>query len=198
MANSSVAYGFRSVGLIDGSSPNFGVNRQLLINPAAAQKMFYGDVLLPIAGGYFAPFTVEVAGGAPVGGIADGLFAWQSVNARMTLRQNWWPGVAGDVVAGGVLSLSAVTNPQTVFQVRSAGTSGGPVTAAQIGQNVNLFIGTGGNTLNGLSSMAIDDATIGAGPSLPFKIYGLVGAPQSDPTSIYNEVLVIFNNLANA
>ena len=67
--------------------------------------------------------------------------------------------------------------------------------AAQIGSNVNLYIGAGGNTLNGLSSMAIDDASIGAGPSLPFKIYGIVQAPESDPTSIYNEVFVVFNNL---
>lgn len=196
MTNPSVGYGFRAVGLVDGSSPNFGIYRGALVNPASAQKMFYGDVLLPISGGFFAPFTVEVGGGAPVGGVAGGLFVWPSLAARMTIRQNWWTGVAGDVVAGGQLGLSVEQNAQTVFQVRSAGTSGGPVTAAQIGSNANFTIGAGGNTLNGLSSMMLDDATIGAGASLPFKIYAIVQAPESDPTSINNEVLVVFNNLS--
>lgn len=200
MSNPSTPYGFRAVGLIDGSGPTFGVYRRASINPAAGQKMFYGDVLLPISGGYFAPFTSEVGGGAPVGGVAGPQFTWTSLTARMEIWQNWWTGNTADVPSGGGVDVGVEANSQTVFQVRSAGTSGGPVTASQIGQNANFTLGAGGaggNTFNGLSSMALDDSTIGTGPSLPFKIFGIVLAPQSDPTSIYNEVFVIFNNLGS-
>ena len=63
MANPSTAYGFIAIGLVDGSNPTFGVYRNGLINQAAAQKIFQGDVLLPLSGGYFAPVTAEVGGG---------------------------------------------------------------------------------------------------------------------------------------
>lgn len=196
MSNPSTAYGFRFVGLIDGTSPNFGVYRRATVNPAAAQKIFYGDVLLPLSGGYFAPFTSEVGGGAPVGGVAGPQFDWTSLTARMQIWQNWWTGNAADVAAGGAVNIGVESNPQAVFQVRSAGTSGSPVAQTQVGQNANFTVAAG-NTLNGLSGFALDDSTIGTGPSLPFKIFGIVQAPESDPTSLYNEVLVIFNNLAN-
>ena len=195
MANPSVAYGFRAVNLIDGSGmPNFGVFRGALINPAAGQKMFYGDVVAPLAGGFFAPATVT-GGGAAIGGVAGTYFMWPSLTARQNIRDHWWTGNAADVSPGGQVQLAVEAAQNIVFQVRSAGTSGNPVTAAQVGQNANFIVGAGGNTLNGLSSYALDDNTIGAGATLPFKIYGLVPAPSSDPTSLYNEVYVVINNL---
>src|SRR6516164_3057667 len=123
MANPTVAYGFRAVGIIDGSgTPNFGVFRRAGINPAAAQAMFYGDVLAPISGGFFAP--ASTLNGA-IGGIADGMFQWPSLSARQNVRQNWWTGVAADVVAGGTVDMSTNAATNIIFQCRSAGTSGG-------------------------------------------------------------------------
>lgn len=195
MSNPSTPYGFRAIGLLDGFAPTFGIYRAGQINPANGNSIFYGDVLKPLSGGYFDVFTAAVVGGAPVGGVAAGHVVWPSLAQRMTARQQWWPGTPTDVVASGVVGFGAEVNGQTVFQCRSSGASGGPVTAAQIGSNVNFVYGAG-NRLNGLSGFALDDSTIGAGASLPFTIYGLVQAPESDPTSIYNEVLVVFNNLA--
>lgn len=195
MSNPSTAYGFRCVGLLDGIAPNFGTYRRANVNPAAGQKIFFGDVLLPISGGYFAPFTAEVGGGAAIGGVAGPQFSWNSLGARHQVWTNWWTGNAADVASGGVVEIGVEMNPQAVFQVRSAGTSGAAVGQSAVGENANFTIGAGGNTLNGLSSMALDDNTIGTGPALPFKIIGIVQQPESDPTSIYNEVLVIINNL---
>ena len=70
------------------------------------------------------------------------------------------------------------------------------MTQAQVGSNAPFVLGAGGNTLNGISSMALDDANIGTTSTFPFKIYRLVQQPESDPTSIYNEVLVVINNLS--
>jgi len=193
MANPSIAYGFRAVSLIDGSGmPNFGVFRGALINPAAAQKMFYGDVVAPISGGYYAPATV--LNGA-IGGVAGTYFMWPSLTARQNIRDHWWTGNAADVAPGGTVQLAVEAASNIVFQCRSAGTSGGPVTQAQVGSNAPFILGAGGNTLNGISSMALDDANIGATSTFPFKIYRMVQQPESDPTSIYNEVLVVINNL---
>lgn len=197
MSNPSTPYGFRFVGLIDGTNPTFGIYRRGLIQASAATKMFYGDVVAPLSSGYFAPQSVT-GGGAAVGGVAGNLFDWDSLAARMHVWQNWWTGVASDVPSGENVSVGVISNPQAVFQVRSSGASGAAVAQSAVGENANFTVGSGGNTLNGLSSYALDDSTIGTGSSLPFKIYGIVPAPESDPTSIYNEVFVIFNNLANS
>lgn len=197
MANPTTGYGFRPIGLIDGASPTFGQYRGAYVNPANTNKIFYGDVMKPLSGGFMDVFTAPVGGGAAVGGIFGNNVNWPSVSARMSLRRQYWPGTPSDVAAGGSVGVSIDVNSMTVFQVRSAGTSGGPVTAAQVGLNANFVVGTGGNTTTGISSFMLDDANIGSGASLPFKIIGLVQAPQTDPTSVNNEVLVIFNNLTN-
>jgi hypothetical protein len=195
MANPTVGYGFRPVALIDSSGvPNFGAYTGF-INPASAQKIFYGDVLAVLAGGYFAP-AAFVGGGGPIGGVADSLFMWNSITARMRLRQNFWTGVAGDVQPGGTVEMRANCFSNVVFQCRTTGLSGNPVTQAQVGYGINFNAGAGGNPLNGLSSYMADDSQMNATPgSLPFKVYGIVGNPESDPTSINNEIQVVFNNL---
>ena len=196
MTNPSTPYGFTSVGLIDGSAPTGGIYKRGAVNPASSSKIFQGDVVAPLSGGFFAA-QAPTGGGAPVGGIAVGDFSWTSLTARMQIWQNWWTGNTADVPSGGGVSIGVNANQQEVFKVRSAGTSSAAVNATQVGSNANFVAGSGGNTANGLSSYALDDANIGSGASLPFKIYGLVPAPESDPTSIYNEVFVIFNSLTS-
>ncbi len=196
MANPNTPYGFRAVGLIDGSAPTFGVFRNAGLNAATnTNKIFQGDVLLPLSGGYFDVATVT-GGGAAIGGILGDLVIWPSAGRRMTARQNWWPGTPTDVVSGGLVGLSVEAHPRTIFQVRTTGTTRA-VVATDIGSNINFNVGGGGNTLNGLSSMSADDNTIASTSTLPFKIYGIVQTPESDPTSLYNEIFVIFNNLTN-
>lgn len=194
MANPSTLYGFAENGLRDGSSPTFGM-KSGLINPADTGAIYGGDVSLPISGGYYNNFAAAVPGGAPVGGVFVPDFTWLSLAAVKRIYNRAWLGATGDLSGATPPTCKLIVNPQAVFRVRSAGTSGGPVTLAQVGSNVNIYIGaTPGNNL--ISNFGIDDLSIGAGPSLPFKIVGLVEAPQSDPTAIYNEVFVIFNNLA--
>lgn len=194
MANPSTLYGFAENGLIDGASPTFGMMSGL-ISPENTVAIYGGDVSLPIASGYYAAFPLAVGGGAPVGGIFVPDFTWLSLAAGMRRYNRAWLGAIGDLISAAPPTCKLVVNPQAVFRVRSAGTSGSPVTAAQVGLNANFYLGpTPGNNL--ISRFGLDDLSIGAGASLPFKIIGLVAAPESDPTSIYNEVFVKFNNLA--
>lgn len=194
MANPAIPFGFQQKGTLEGIAPNYGLQTGLISNDNA--NSIYGwDVAKPISGGYFDVFTAAVGGGAPVGGIFVPDFKYPSKSQGAVSFNRAWLNQGSDVVSGGTVQCKLVNNPQAIFIVRSAGTAGVAVPATAVGSNVNFAIGpTPGNNL--ISAFWIDDATIGAGASLPFRIVGIVPNPPSDPTSIYNQVFVMFNNLA--
>lgn len=195
MANPSTPFGFQYDGILDGIAPNFGMYADGQISTANTNNIYGGDVAKPISGGYFDVFTAAVGGGAPIGGIFLPDFHWPSKSLPGSYWSRAYLNQGSDVAAGGIIRCKLVNNPQAKFIVRSAGTSGVAVPQSAIGSNVNFAIGSApGNNL--ISAFTIDDATIGAGASLPFRIIGIVPNPPSDPTSIYNQVVVMFNNLA--
>jgi hypothetical protein len=195
MANTNAPFGFRETGLIDGVSPNFGM-RTGKIAAANTSKIFYGDVLKPLSGGYYDVAAV-VPGGEPVGGVAVG-FIWFSKSVGYTVYRPYWPG-NGD--ASGDVTVKINANPQQIFEVQALL---GPITQASIGKSANINVGAGGQQFGGgLSSFSLDDGTLADSPTLPFKVYGLLGTgsniltamPGADPSTPYNIVLVQFNNL---
>lgn len=195
--NPNAPFGFKLIGLKDGSPPNFGT-RTGLIASANAHQIFRGDVLTPVAAGYLDVFTAAIGGGAPVGGIAWA-FQYFSTSQGKTVYTNYWPG-NGD--ATGDVTVFYDSNEDGLFEVQALL---GPITQASVGSNANFNVGGGGQTIGAgnQSSFSLDDGTIGAGVSLPFKIYRLpVQGPQSqyamsgyDVTQAYNRVWVTLNNL---
>lgn len=192
MANSSTPFGFQAVGLVDGVSPNFGV-RTVQIDPTNSNVIAGGDVAGVISGGYYDVATA-VGGGAPIGGIFLPFFQWTSISRMDSFPQRVWLGNAADVVPGGTITAKLVINPQALFRVRSLGTTAAAIAQASVGSNANFDAGAGIGA-NLISTFSLDDATIGAGPSLPFTIVEIEGPPTSDPTANYNIVVVRFNNL---
>ena len=197
--NPNAPFGFKCLGQIDGSPPNFG-NRNGLIITTNLHKIFTGDVLKPMSAGYYDVAT-EVGGGEPVGGVAS-WFSWNSTAAQKIVRQNWWPG-NGDAI--GDVSVTFDGNQDNLFLVQCLL---GPITQASVGLNANFNVGGGGQTVGtgNFSSFTLDDGTLGAGPTLPFRVYrlpvqttGAAGSlyvlPGSDPTNAYNQVWATFNNL---
>jgi hypothetical protein len=82
----------------------------------------------------------------------------------------------------------------------------GPVTAAQVGLDANFAVGGGGQQTGAgnKSSFSLDDGTLIASPTLPFKVYDLPNyspinpifvQPGFDPANAYNQVRVTLNNL---
>lgn len=192
MSNQNAPYGFRYVGLIDGSAPNFGI-RTVQLSPTNNHSIYGGDVAAAISAGYYDVAT-EVGGGAAIGGVFLPDFIWQSKSNQTTMRSRAWLGNSADIVAGGTLTAKVVVHPHALFQVRSNGSTGAAVSQANIGDNINFAVGAGpGNNL--ISTFSADQSDEGAGASLPFRIYGLVQAPVTDPTALYNEIFVVFNNL---
>jgi hypothetical protein len=191
VANTNAPYGFRYVGLIDGTPPNYGLYTGKIIT-TNTNKIFAGDVLKPLSGGYFDVATV-VGGGSQVGAIAVG-FEWISKTIGRRVFQPYWPG-NGD--ANGDVTVKVALQPQSMFQVQC---TLGPIAQANVGQNANFNVGAGGNTFSGISSFTLDDSTLGAGASLPFRVYRigttdpLYTMSGFDPTVAYNSVFVVFNN----
>lgn len=191
MANTNAPYGFRYVGLVDGSSPNFGMYTGKILS-GGTDALYTGDVLSALSSGYYGKLTIS-GGGQAIGGIAIG-FKWVSKSMGKTVYMPYWPG-NGD--ANGDVEVKVVTHPDATFQVQ---VKTGPLALANVGTNYNCAVGTG-NTYNGISGYTLDDTDSGAGASLPFRLYrvqstdALYVQPGFDTASAYNQVFVKFNNL---
>lgn len=195
-ANPNSPFGFQYVGQIDGSPPNFG-NRVGFLASGNAHQIFTGDVLAPLAAGYL-DVQSPVGGGAPIGGIA-GWFSWNSLSQNRKVWQNWWPG-NGDSVGANPVEVFYYAGPNSVFRVQALL---GPITQASVGSNANYDVGAGGQTFGAGNKSSYSLTSVGAGASLPFKIYGLPNASTNpilvqageDPANPYNQVFVTINNL---
>ena len=192
MANPNIPFGFLDNGLMDGSTPTFGMFTGQL-SASNTNSIYGGDVAKPPSGGNFDVFTAAVGGGETVGGIFLPDFSYLSKAQGMRSRQRAWLGTTADIV-GDQPSCKVVIAKDSTFMVRTAGLSGAAVGASAIGQNANFAIGPApGNNL--ISAFWLDDSTLGTNPALPFTVISIAQAPVSDPTSIYNIVYVRFNNL---
>jgi hypothetical protein len=192
MANPSTPFGYLDNGLMDGSAPTFGMYTGT-ISASNTNKIYGGDVAKPQSGGYFDVFTAAVGGGEPIGGIFLPHFSWLSISAGQRIFSRAWLGQTGDI-SGGTVSCKVLIARDNILRVRSSGASGSAVPATAVGESANFSIGTApGNNL--ISAFQLDDSTLGTGPSLPFTVYSIDQQPVSDPTSIYNTVLVRMNNL---
>lgn len=198
MTNTLITGGFRCIGLIDGSPPNFGVATGFCAYNASA--MFAGDALI-ISSGLLAPATATGNTGAAVAGVAVS-FSWISIAQGRRVWQDYYPG--SDSVGNANVAVKYVNNPNAIFQAQtmssSAGTAvGGPMVQADVGQYINFATGAGGNTASQQSSFGLDFSTLNATKGvLPFYVYQLILAPATDPTSAGNLVQVGFATLSNA
>lgn len=190
MANPTVPYGFQDVNTVEGLSPNFGIVRRPMGASVSASIYQYDPAIL--TAGLPALATVTGNTGAGICGVFQG-FEWQSISFGGTRRERAWLGNSADIVAGGQLYCWLSMNPQAKFKARVTGASNNPVTNAMLGQLVNFAVGSGPG-MNLISTYSIDAATVNASSNtLPFKIYEILGQPNTDPTLVNNEVLVVFN-----
>jgi hypothetical protein len=190
MANPTIPYGFRSVGLIDGGAPTFGLVARSM-GASYATAVYQGDPCILTAG---LPALATVTGntGAGVCGVFQS-FTWPSISAGMTVRDRAWLGNIADIASGGVLTAHIVMHPQAKFQVRVTGVPNDPVTIPMTGNLINFAVGAGpGN--NKVSTYSADSATeTSSSATLPFKIFEVLGQPITDPTLANNEIIVVFN-----
>lgn len=198
MTNTLITGGFRYVGLVDGSPPNFGVVTGFCAYNTG--PLFAGDPLV-ISAGLLAAASATGNTGAAVAGVAVS-FAWISTAAGRKVYQDYYPG--NDSVNNAAVEVRYVNNPNALFEVQtmssSAGTAvGGPMVQADVGLAVNFATGAGGNTANQQSSFGLDFSTLNATVGvLPFYVYKLEQAPRTDPLTAGNLVQVGFATLTKA
>ena len=184
MANVNAAFGFRQYSGT-GSAPTYEQNvRKIKSDNTTA--IFFGDAVIPLNTGYIAQATASTV---QLAGIFVGC-KYLSTSQKRTVWSNFWPGSD----ANGDIEAYVVDDPNAKFVVQAGGTA---VTFADIGNNIQLNVGTG-NTATGISGMYAE--SVNTTVTLPFKVVGLIesppGANGTDSASAYNQIIVQFNNTA--
>ncbi|HEY1806018.1 MAG TPA: hypothetical protein VGG45_16210 [Terracidiphilus sp.] len=198
MANVLAPSGFRYIGLVDGSSPNFGIATGFAAYNASA--MYAGDPLV-LSGGLLVPASTTGNTGAAIAGVAVS-FKWVSTTFQQPVWRPYYPG--SDSVSNANVDVRYVNNAGAIFEVQvsssSAGTAvGGPAVQADVGSFFNFATGAGGSAATGQSSFSLDYSTKNATKGvLPFYLYSLESAPRTDPATAGNLVRVGISTLTLA
>lgn len=189
MANTFAPFGFSQY-RGTGSAPTYEqVARSVALTAGA---IYSGDPVTTQADGTVAQ---SVAGTTQIAGIFVGC-EYYSAAVNRKVWSPYWPG-SGSALANTTVTAYIITDPNAQFLVQS-GNAGTPVTAADVGANINFAIGTG-NAITGLSGAYANQATIAVTATLPFRIMAVVtqppGGPGTDVASNGNWIIVGFNNV---
>lgn len=187
MANTFAPFGFRQWSGL-GSSPTFEQST-MLIASGNATAIFYGDAVVPVTGSATGYIKQATASTVALAGVFVGC-KYLSVAQKRTVWSNYWPGSD----ANGDVTAYVINDPNAQFLVQAGGAT--LLNNTYIGQNVQLAVGTG-TTANGISGMYVQSPATTA--TLPFRIVSTVvdppGVNGTDNTTIYNYLIVQFNNL---
>ncbi|API52860.1 hypothetical protein BMW22_15655 [Rhizobium leguminosarum] len=190
MANTFAPFGFSQY-RGTGSAPTYEqVARSVALT---APAIYSGDPVTTQADGTVAQSVSATA--VQIAGIFVGC-EYYSAAINRKVWSPYWPG-SGSALANTVVTAYIITDPNAQFVCQS-GNAGAPVTAADVGSNANIVIGTG-NALTGISGAYINQATIATTATFPFRITAVVTQPPgsngTDVASNGNWVIVAFNNV---
>lgn len=201
MANISRINGFRPVKHVTGAPYN-GQANVYATSASDSTALFVGDVVKLAADGNTDGYqfvTAATAGTAGTGAAALGVVVG-IINTKLDP-------ITGKMTAGSI----ALDTPQyraastaqyvlvadatdVIYEVEA--TNGGSAysfAVADIGQNANLFAGSG-STTTGNSAYSVDMGDKGTTATLPFKVMGVSPKVGNETTGNYTKVLVQLNN----
>jgi hypothetical protein len=190
--NTATAFGFKHIGFLPGSSPDYQLSTRLIASTNTT-AIFFGDPVAKVASTqYIAQQSVTTA---TVDGIFQGCMLIPSTGGAPTWSP-FYPGAAGADVTAYVLEA-----PKALFMAAAFSTN---ISSTSIGNGISFHTGTGSTVGGGFSGYTLDQATITTATTAPFQVVGLYGAPGnsnfggvgngSDSTSAFNWVVVTFNN----
>ena len=201
MANTSKINGFRPVKHVTGAPYNGQANIYGVAS-GDATALFVGDVVKLAADGnaagiqYVTAHAAGVAGtGQPALGVVVGIINTKldPVDGRMSAGS-----ISLDTPVyrpGSVEQYVLVADaPDLIYEVEAtAAGSAYSFAVADIGQNANIFAGSG-STTTGNSAHSLNMSDKGATATLPFKIVGVSKKIDNEVTGNYTKVLVQINN----
>lgn len=201
MANTSKINGFRPVKHVTGAPYNGQANIYGVAS-GDSTALFVGDVVKLAADGNAAGIqyvTAHAAGtagtGQPALGVVVGIINTKldPVDGRMSAGSIsldtpvYRPGSVEQYVL-------VADSPDLIFEVEAtAAGSAYSFAVADIGQNANIFAGSG-STSTGNSAHSLNMSDKGTAATLPFKIVGVSKKIDNEVTGNYTKVLVQINN----
>ena len=184
MSNIQAPFGYRATRRIDGVAPNYAMMPSRLIAQAYSVAIGQGDVVQSLNTGYIALCASTATQ-------AQGIFQgcqYYDTGAQAWQFRNYFTGTQ---TANADVTAFTVSDVKQVFEVQS---NGAAITTPQIGLNAT-FTGNGApNTYSGISTAALDPATVSTNSAFQFRIVGLGQSVGNDNTSSFNTVEVILNN----
>ena len=201
MANTSKINGFRPVKHVTGAPYNGQANIYGVAS-GDSTALFVGDVVKLAADGnaagiqYVTAHAAGVAGtGQPALGVVVGVINTKldPVDGRMSGGS-----ISLDTPVyrpGSVEQYVLVSDaPDLIYEVEAtAAGSAYSFAVADIGQNANIFAGSG-STTTGNSAHSLNMSDKGTAATLPFKIVGVSKKIDNEVTGNYTKVLVQINN----
>lgn len=201
MANTSKINGFRPVKHVTGAPYNGQANIYGVAS-GDSTALFVGDVVKLAADGnaagiqYVTAHAAGVAGtGQPAVGVVVGIINTKldPVDGRMSAGSIsldtpvYRPGSVEQYVL-------VADSPDLIYEVEAtAAGSAYSFAVADIGQNANIFAGSG-STSTGNSAHSLNMSDKGTAATLPFKIVGVSKKIDNEVTGNYTKVLVQINN----
>lgn len=201
MANTSKINGFRPVKHVTGAPYNGQANIYGVAS-GDSTALFVGDVVKLAADGnaagiqYVTAHAAGVAGtGQPALGVVVGIINTKldPVDGRMSAGS-----ISLDTPVyrpGSVEQYVLVADaPDLIYEVEAtAAGSAYSFAVADVGQNANIFAGSG-STSTGNSAHSLNMSDKGTAATLPFKIVGVSKKIDNEVTGNYTKVLVQINN----
>ena len=201
MANTSKINGFRPVKHVTGAPYNGQANIYGVAS-GDSTALFVGDVVKLAADGnaagiqYVTAHAAGVAGtGQPALGVVVGIINTKldPVEGRMSAGSIsldtpvYRPGSVEQYVL-------VADSPDLIYEVEAtAAGSAYSFAVADVGQNANIFAGSG-STSTGNSAHSLNMSDKGTAATLPFKIVGVSKKIDNEVTGNYTKVLVQINN----
>ena len=201
MANTSKINGFRPVKHVTGAPYNGQANIYGVAS-GDSTALFVGDVVKLAADGnaagiqYVTAHAAGVAGtGQPALGVVVGVINTKldPVEGRMSAGSIsldtpvYRPGSVEQYVL-------VADSPDLIYEVEAtAAGSAYSFAVADVGQNANIFAGSG-STTTGNSAHSLNMSDKGTAATLPFKIVGVSKKIDNEVTGNYTKVLVQINN----
>ena len=189
----AATYGFNPVQRLDGLT-YAGVTRTFPIASGSALPIFHGDMVGIDLNGNLVKANATVDNTA-AGVLTVGIFIGCSYTNPSTLQPLFYNFYQGGVVAPDIEGIF-VDDPFALFKVVSVNAvtnAIAPFSRAIVGANVSVNATVPGNTLNGISGLAINGSTAASTPAFPFRVVDVV--PETgDGQGNFFEFIVKFNN----
>lgn len=190
MSNTATTFGFKHIGFLPGSAPDYQLSTRL-ISSANTTSIYFGDPVVKVASSQYIAAATSTT--ATLEGIFQGCTLIPSTGGAPTFSP-FYPGAAGADVTAYVIAA-----PNALFMAAAFSTN---ISSTTIGNNISFHTGTGSTIGGGFSGYTLDQATVTNLTTMPFEIVGLFGlggnfggvGNGSDFTSANNWVIVTFNN----